>query len=311
MHFITTRIAIATMTLILAAFAFGQDRPEVFGIVVPFDRVQMNATTSAEQSVADACLKAIAMHPYVEPYDWPDAQATLRLEEDATSTDVTVHLTRVRPNTRYSTWLHRPGAASSAQAIGNDFWSDARGNATFRTRLGFRLLDVTGVPEEAPHVRLRVVSHCADHPGRAPSAGPSQPWFEWQAVPASIRSTASMAVPSARPARMNFSMSVPTQGGQAGAGPVRGDMVGHLYARLTGIDRTTPLWLVTYDWTFAAGPDTFTATLDGTYDSEARALLLAGIVDEGRLRGARIVVSATHSDIAGGHYRGTFQVHQD
>lgn len=196
MHDITTRIAIATMTLFLAAFAFGQDRPEVFGIVVPFDRVSMDATTSAEQSVAAACLTVI-------------------------------------------------------------------------------------------------------------------PWFEWEAVPANIRSTASPAVASARPASMKFSMSVPTQGGQAGAGPVRGDMVGHLYARLTGIDRTTPLWLVTYDWTFAAGPDTFTATLDGTYDSEDRALLLAGIVDEGRLRGARIVVSATHSDIAGGHYRGTFQVHQD
>ena len=115
----------------------------------------------------------------------------------------------------------------------------------------------------------------------------------------------------AQPARMQFSMSVPTQGGQAGEGPVRGDMIGYLYSRLTAIDRDTPHWLVAYDWTFAAGPDTFTATLAGTYDSEDRVLILAGIVDEGRLRGARIDVSATHSEIAGGHYRGTFQIHQD
>lgn len=179
MHCITKRIAIASMALILAAFAFGQERPEVFDIVAAFDRVSTDATTSAEQSVAAACLKAIAMHPYAEPYDWPDARATLRLEGEATFTDVTVHLTRVRPYTRYSTWLHRPGAASSAQATGDDFWSDARGNATFHSRLGFRLLDRTGVPDEAPHATLRVVSHCAEQAGGAPTPSSSQPWFEW------------------------------------------------------------------------------------------------------------------------------------
>lgn len=124
-------------------------------------------------------------------------------------------------------------------------------------------------------------------------------------------SPASPAGASAQSAHMRFSMSVPTQGGQAGAGPVSGDMIGHLYARLTSIDRTAPLWRVTYDWTFAAGPDTFTATLRGTYDSQGRELHLSGIVDEGRLRGSRITVSATRSDIAGGHDRGTFQIHRD
>lgn len=209
MHCTTTRIAIAVMALVLVNFSFGQDRPDVDRLVMPFDRVAMDVASSSGENVAAACQKAIAMHPYAQPYDWPEARATLRLDEDATFTDVTVHLTRVRPHTRYTTWLRRAGA-SSARPIGRHVWSDASGNATLLTRLPFRVIDAKGGADTATDVMVRVASHCADHPGRVPSSGPGEPWFEWRFSPERTPSDASSDAVSAPLARTRHSMSVPT-----------------------------------------------------------------------------------------------------
>lgn len=218
MNRVTTRIAITAVALTLGALAFGQSPIDVLRIAVPFDRVSTDATPSPEQGVADACPKAIAMDPYLQPYDWPEARATLRLDQQATSTEVTVHLSRVRPHTRYSVWLRRPGTASSATRSGdvplaprsgaaallgrelragieatrrgngspepgNGFWSDANGEATFRTRLAFPLVGVTDGADGATRFTVRIASHCSDRPGRAAAAVSSQPWFEWHAGP--------------------------------------------------------------------------------------------------------------------------------
>lgn len=218
MNRVTTRIATAVVALTLGAIAFSHSHGDVLRIAVPFDRVSMDVPSSAGQSVADACSKAIAMDPYVQPYDWPEARATLRLDQEASSTEVTVHLSRVRPHTRFSAWLRRQGAAASASRsgdvplaprsgaaallgrelragieatrsgdgnpeLGNDFWSDANGDATLRTRLAFPLVDGIGGADEATRFTVRIASNCADLPGRAAASGSGQPWFDWHFAP--------------------------------------------------------------------------------------------------------------------------------
>lgn len=110
---------------------------------------------------------------------------------------------------------------------------------------------------------------------------------------------------------MRFSVSVSTQGGLAGAGPVRGRVNGsHIRPPQRHRPHDSPL-ARPLRLARAAGPDTLTATLGRTFDRGGLSLLFTGIVDEGHLRGVEIVVAATRSDLADGHDRGTSHIHQD
>ncbi len=208
------RTAISVVAVVFATVAFAQSDREVLRVAAPFDRTSVDWTTPAGQGIAEACPKSIAMHPYAQPYAWPEARATMRLDQTATSTHVAIHLTGVRPLTRYSAWV-RPRASASgdvgsggvplsprhlaatlqaddgtaapgsaegsdeAVASDNDVWSDARGDATFKTRVPLPLLDASSAADAQALVTLLITSHCADRAGGTSPFGPRQPWFQW------------------------------------------------------------------------------------------------------------------------------------
>lgn len=221
MHRTVTRTAVV-VAFVFATLAFAQDDREVLRVAAPFDRASMDATTPTGQSVAEACPKSIAMAPYAQPYAWPEARATVRLDQTATSTHVAIHLTGVPPRTRFSAWVRPRATASGAIASGevplsprhvaatlpgnaraagpptapgsdgpigpdNEFWSDARGDATFKTRVALPLVDAGSAADAQALAALLITSHCADRAGRTPELGPRQPWFQWPSVPEASR----------------------------------------------------------------------------------------------------------------------------
>lgn len=137
-------------------------------------RIGSDMSMPTGHSVAQDCQDPAADHPY-RPYDWPEASATLDLEQAGSQTRIVVRLTKVRPHTYYTMWLslggvdpsglqfggspltgapstalvptHELGDAIAATGPGNGstglsngFWSDANGNATWTSTLDFAII---------------------------------------------------------------------------------------------------------------------------------------------------------------------------
>ena len=212
-----TRTSVVVVALLCATLVFAQNDREVLRVAAPFDRSSSNSTTRSDETVADACPQSVAMHPYAEPSDWPAARATVRLDQTAASTHVSIHLTGVRPLTRFSAWMRPHGAASGTVGssevplsprhvaaalrgnVGtaatvpsrgddgllvpqNDVWSDVNGDATFKTRVALPLLDPGSGTDAQALVALVIASHCTDLAGTTSQFGPRQAWFQWPSV---------------------------------------------------------------------------------------------------------------------------------
>ena len=92
------------------------------------------------------------------------------------------------------------------------------------------------------------------------------------------------------------------------SGRLTGDYAGRLHTRLVDIDQSESVWLVTYEWTFDGGADSFTAHLTGTFDSEKDILLLRGTVDEGRMAGATLEGRGVLRNVATGFHEGDVRI---
>jgi len=138
---------------------------------VAAQRIPADAQSPSGHSVATDCQDPAAEYPYA-PYDWPDARATLALEQRDGRSTVTIHVRDARPNTYYTAWLRLQGEDRSGEAFGgnpltgggatplapttelgnllmatgegngsdqlaNGFYTDDSGNATFAIELDF------------------------------------------------------------------------------------------------------------------------------------------------------------------------------
>jgi hypothetical protein len=139
-----------------------------------FNRVPIDQKMPTGQSVAIECQDESTNYPYT-PYDWPDAKATLGIEQVGASSVVTIEMTGVKPNMYYTMWLRLLGEDAAGNTYGgnpilgipgtplipsfeldealsftgqgnakvglsNGFWSDENGNAIFITTLDFPII---------------------------------------------------------------------------------------------------------------------------------------------------------------------------
>lgn len=225
------------------AFLLARERNGTLLLETSFDRIPADTTMSTGQSVANDCQDPAAGHPYT-PFDWPDASATLSLEQGAASTWITLEIAEARPNTYFTIWLRLKGNDASGNSYGgspltgapstalipsselpealeatgsgnggtdlsNGFWTDASGDAIFRTELDFPVIDGAypfqrfegfdpsdeRFPVEDPRIfpvaivgsgapfTLRIASHCTDSLGHGLVPGPHEGWFQWLVDP--------------------------------------------------------------------------------------------------------------------------------
>lgn len=161
----------ATTCLVIMGFAAAQTTT----VVEEFRRLPADTLMSTGQSVANDCQDPAADHPY-HPYDWPEASATLELQQDNGGSSVTIDVKAARPDTYYTVWVRLSGKDESGAAFGgspltgapgtplvptsefedvlaatgpengndhnsNGFYTDANGDATFTIDLDFPIVN--------------------------------------------------------------------------------------------------------------------------------------------------------------------------
>ena len=139
-----------------------------------FLRRTADTESPSGHSVAVDCQDPSLDVPY-QPYDWPDAAASLAIVQSGEASSVTIELTDAKPNTYYTVWLRLKGNDVDGVAFGgnpltdggatalaptsalnellaatgagngtdthpNGFYSDENGNATFHAELDFPIL---------------------------------------------------------------------------------------------------------------------------------------------------------------------------
>ena len=104
------------------------------------------------------------------------------------------------------------------------------------------------------------------------------------------------------PVRIEFDK----QGGAGGIwhGAVSGDVSGDLTTQLTSAHQTGQILHVTFDWIIDAGPQSFTAELEGTLNLKTGAVEMDGTVVDGWLIGARVHEEGQLVDPATGRFQG-------
>ncbi len=85
-------IALIGATQLTTTLAQGAPGDAALSLIAMFDRIPVDTMMSSGQSVASDCQDTEANHPY-QPYDWPDANATLSIDQGAERTTVTIELT--------------------------------------------------------------------------------------------------------------------------------------------------------------------------------------------------------------------------
>ena len=95
-----------------------------------FPRIPADTVMGTGQSVAVECQDPEAVYPY-NPYDWPDASATLEILQ-AVST-VTVEVRSAKPNTYYTLWLRLRGKDASGNVFGGSPLTGKPGTALLPT----------------------------------------------------------------------------------------------------------------------------------------------------------------------------------
>ncbi len=166
-RFVTSLSAMIVLTLLGTGIA-------QTSIAAEFNRVPIDMKMPTGQSVAIECQDEGADYPY-SPYDWPDAKATLSIEQTGVQTVVSIEMTGVKPNSYYTMWLRLKGTDAAGNDFGgnpilgipgtplipsseldealgftgpgnakvglsNGFWSDKNGNAIFTTTVDFPLI---------------------------------------------------------------------------------------------------------------------------------------------------------------------------
>lgn len=139
-----------------------------------FDRVPIDMKMPTGQSVAVECQDEGADYPYT-PYDWPDAKATLTIEQAGGQSSVTIDMTGVKPNIYYTMWLRLmrtdnegnmvnanpligipgtplipsteldealtlTGQGNAKVGLSNGVWSDDNGNAIWTSTVDFPVI---------------------------------------------------------------------------------------------------------------------------------------------------------------------------
>ena len=139
-----------------------------------FSRIPIAEKMPTGQSVAIECQDEGADYPY-SPYDWPEAKASLSIEQTGSQSVVSIEMTGVKPNNYYTMWLRLKGkdtfgndyggnpilgidgtplipsselnealtftgAGNAKVGLSNGFWSDENGNAIFMTTLDYPII---------------------------------------------------------------------------------------------------------------------------------------------------------------------------
>ena len=103
---------------------------------------------STGQSVANDCQDPEANHPY-QPYDWPDASATLTLKERDGQSSVAIDINNARPNTHYTVWLRLRGEDSNGNTFGGSPLTGIPGTPLIpSSELGTALSQLPGTENE-------------------------------------------------------------------------------------------------------------------------------------------------------------------
>jgi len=139
-----------------------------------FRRVPIDFKMPTGQSVAIECQDEGADYPYT-PYDWPEAKATLSIEQVGAESKVSIEMTGVKPNMYYTMWLRLlaedaagntysgnpligipgtplipsteldealtfTGQGNAKVGLTNGVWSDENGNAIWTTTVDFPII---------------------------------------------------------------------------------------------------------------------------------------------------------------------------
>ena len=141
----------------------------------PFTRMPADLESPSGHSVVKDCQIPSADYPY-QPYDWPDASATLDLRQAGGRSTVAIEINDARPNTYFTVWLRLKGEDANGVAFGgspltgrggtplaptselgnllaatgpengndrnaNGFYTDENGDAIFKTDLDFAIIN--------------------------------------------------------------------------------------------------------------------------------------------------------------------------
>ena len=86
---------------------------------VALARVPADVESPSGHSVVADCQDAAATYPY-QPYDWPDASATLEIRQGAGRSTVAIEMSAAKPNTYYTMWLRLGGTDANGVAYGGN-----------------------------------------------------------------------------------------------------------------------------------------------------------------------------------------------
>ncbi len=84
-----------------------------------FPRLDFKTVMPTGQSVAVDCQDDAADHPY-QPYDWPDATASLEILQGGGASKVVVQVTGAKPETLYTMWVRLRGEDSAGNPFGGN-----------------------------------------------------------------------------------------------------------------------------------------------------------------------------------------------
>lgn len=84
-----------------------------------FPRLDFKTVMPTGQSVAKECQDTEAGHPY-QPYDWPNASASLEVWQGGGASKVIVEVSGTKPKTLYTMWVRLRGQDSSGNPFGGN-----------------------------------------------------------------------------------------------------------------------------------------------------------------------------------------------
>jgi hypothetical protein len=85
--------------------------------LVVLARMPAEAESPSGHSVLADCQEAEATYPY-QPYDWPDARATMTLHQKTGRSHVAIDVKNARPNTYYTAWIRLQGEDANGEPFG-------------------------------------------------------------------------------------------------------------------------------------------------------------------------------------------------
>lgn len=108
------------------------------------------------------------------------------------------------------------------------------------------------------------------------------------------------------PVRIRFDKSAVAEG--VWNGSVSGDVSGDLTTRLQSLRVEGVIWHVVFTWEIDAGPDSFTALLSGTLNTDTGRVVMNGRVVEGKWLGAQVHEEGQLIDPASLRFQGDIRI---